>query len=335
VDHFRFGDGVDEAQRREMRSAAAELEAWLAADERGLNLDQYIVFAEDDIDRLTTLYAEAQAELEITDDANIRGFFVSGGAVAVGPSIFIFAGQEWSAASGVERRLLIAHELFHAYQYELLAANNFVTGAAVEPLPDWLIEGSAEWGAAKAVSRAGGGTYEALLGRARDGSRTTAATLAEIEQEWPVHGVGDAAPYAAGMVAVDMLARANGELSVFVFWARVGRLGDWREAFEDAFGESITAFYARFEAERASAFSRHPGGIEGSIETGEGGSVWGALVQACGAGGCFRTFSGRDGRFRLALPDGMYGVSAAGASSAGEIRSATFQPGEGRVLRSR
>jgi hypothetical protein len=325
VDHFRFGQGVEEAEREEMRRAAKDFEAWLESDERGLILDQYTVFAEDNIDRLTGLYAQAVEDFEIADAANLRQFLFSGGAVAAGPRVFIFAGPEWSRASQVERRLLVAHELFHAYQYQLIAANNFVSGAALDPLPDWLIEGSAEWGAAHAVSAAGGVSYDVLLGLSRDRSRNTAASLVEIEQESPVHGLGDAAPYATGMVAVDMLVRNSSELSVFVFWARVGRLGDWRQAFSDAFGETVPEFYARFEAERASSFAQYRGGIEGSVETAAGGSVWGASVEACAQGRCFRTFSGKNGRYRLALPDGTYTVSAIGAAADGVGRPAVFQ----------
>jgi hypothetical protein len=73
------------------------------------------------------------------------------------------------------------------------------------------------------------------------------ATLASLETTWPA----DANPFAVSYLAVDRLLAAKGLLAIRDWCARVGTGQEWRQAFTAAFGETTSAFYARFEAFRA------------------------------------------------------------------------------------
>ena len=145
----------------------------------------------------------------------------------------------WSASA--ERRELAAHEYVHLWQYD-------IGGSACMLGPRWLSEGMSESLAYRALVRDGlidASSIDTYVRRQlREG---TYARLSSLETSWP----GSASPYQVAYLAVDRLLAASGPLPLRDWCARVGAGQPWRTAFSAAFGESVDAFYARFEAFRA------------------------------------------------------------------------------------
>ena len=82
-------------------------------------------------------------------------------------------------------------------------------------------------------------------------ARRSAQPLGGMETR---EGASEAWPPAAsalGFLAVEQLVRRAGEPALFEYYAALPDAADWREAFEAAFGLSVDAFYADFEAYRA------------------------------------------------------------------------------------
>ena len=171
--------------------------------------------------------------------------------ITSGPSFDIVTGNAaWSAPSAAapdtwtpstERKELAAHEYTHLWQYA-------VGGNACMLGPRWISEGMAESLAYRSLVDAGlipAANMDVFTKRQLRSARYV--TLRSLETAWP----SDANPFAVGYLAVDWMLAANGPLPLRTFCARVGRGEDWRSAFTGAFGQTPDAFYASFEAFRA------------------------------------------------------------------------------------
>lgn len=312
-DHFSLGPGVTPSEQREIRDGYRAMQDWLNSGGREVEFGSFEVFAEADVDALIREYAY-QVEDDAEGMAGLRNVLLGGGAFAIGPYAFIYTGPRWREAPGTARTQIVAHEVFHLLQYGLIRSGQRFGDRPLGGLPDWLAEGSADWASARATDAKGILSYASLLRDARAESQTTGARLVDLEDASPVHSPGDSSPYALGFAAVDLLSEAKGETSVLAFWEAVGSTGDWRSAFAATFGETPEDFYTRFEMVRAQEFPANAGGVEGVIRSGEG-PVWAAAITACRQAGCYRAISGRDGRFRLALPDGEYQLPVEAPSS--------------------
>ncbi|HET8569387.1 MAG TPA: hypothetical protein VFM93_10425 [Candidatus Limnocylindria bacterium] len=153
------------------------------------------------------------------------------------------APDTWSAS--VERMELSAHEYAHLWQHE-------VGGSGCMLGPRWLSEGMPEtiaYGALVTDGLIQRRAVDTFLRRQLTGGEYV--PLSSLESSWPA----SANPFAVGQLAVELLARERGALSLRDWCARVGRGEPWRAAFAGAFAEGVDAFYARFEAHR-SAFVR-------------------------------------------------------------------------------
>ncbi|MGH2499050.1 MAG: hypothetical protein ACRDF0_03020 [Candidatus Limnocylindria bacterium] len=150
------------------------------------------------------------------------------------------APDTWTART--ERIELAAHEYVHVWQTEL-------GGRGCLSSPRWIHEGMAESLAYGAL--VSGGLIPAanmdVFTRRQLRTATKGATLRSLEASFPA----DAHPYAVSYLAVDRLLGANGALPLRAFCERVGAGLAWQTAFATTFGESVDAFYARFETFRA------------------------------------------------------------------------------------
>lgn len=171
----------------------------------------------------------------LTDGRTIT--LVTGHAAWAAPSAA--APDTWSAA--IERAELAGHEYVHTWQHEL-GGDRCMLGVR------WIAEGMAESLAYRALVAQGvipAANLDVFTRRQLQLARYT--PLSSLETAFP----SDAKPYSVSYLAVDRLLAANGAGGLRIFCERVGGGQEWRAAFAATFGESVDAFYARFEDYRA------------------------------------------------------------------------------------
>ena len=174
---------------------------------------------------------EAQQAIDAGKVAHIRG-----------RAMWIY-GPKFQRESPSEQRQIVYHEYFHLVQGFLSGGRS---GRGVVP-PLWLMEGSARY-----FENA---MRPADLQSARRSQIRRWADLPTLEQledaggSKATGGSGDA--YTVGFVASDYLVNTYGrERLQHDFWVALATT-DWRSAFLEVFGLSVDAFYAEFEAYRA------------------------------------------------------------------------------------
>ena len=157
-----------------------------------------------------------------------------------------------------ERRLTLFHEYFHTVQNWL----GVLRLQSEQPLdqsfvPRWLMEGCAEYLAVHA------GAARKLVDEAKrrsfvvEDANDVAGRLSDLETGGgadfanAVNG-GPGEAYSLGYLGCERLSQTRGPDSVLrAFWADRATSRDWVKAFTEAFGMSPAAFYADFEAYRA------------------------------------------------------------------------------------
>jgi hypothetical protein len=150
-----------------------------------------------------------------------------------------------------ERRLALFHEYEHTAQ-DWQAELRFQSAAPSERsfVPRWLVEGCAEYLAVQAGSARG----FADAGRERDAvvteAKASGVSIESLESGGEAEFLGGSGQaYTLGWLGCERLALASGPASVaHQFWLSMAKLRDWRPAFADAFGVSVTAFYGDFDA---------------------------------------------------------------------------------------
>ncbi len=159
-----------------------------------------------------------------------------------GRAMWIY-GPEFQSKFPSDQRQIVYHEYFHVVQGFLSEGRS--SRGAVPPL--WLIEGSARYFE--------NGVRAADLRSARRdqirrwGDLPTLAQLEDAGGSKATGGSGDA--YTVGFVASDYLVNTYGrERLQHDFWVALATT-DWRSAFLEVFGLTVDAFYAEFEAYRA------------------------------------------------------------------------------------
>lgn len=143
---------------------------------------------------------------------------------------------------------MLAHEAFHLIQYELVGAKSrsccdqervSVVG------PTWLMEGAAEYAMYRYESDVHGRNLRSMLNRSEASAQQYRGSLATLETGDAFYAAGNA--YDIGAFATHMLVEIAGPSSVPQFYLALRRSGNWKRAFESAFGLSVDAFYARFD----------------------------------------------------------------------------------------
>ena len=150
------------------------------------------------------------------------------------------APDTWTA--DIERTELAAHEHVHLWQHAI-GGSSCMVGVR------WIAEGMAESFAYSSLVADGLIPQANLDTFTKRQLRTPAehVLLASLETSWPVR----ANPFAVSYLAVDRLLAPKGLGALRDWCARVGSGQEWHAAFAAAFGETTTAFYARFEEFRA------------------------------------------------------------------------------------
>jgi hypothetical protein len=230
---LHFGPGVGDADR-------AAIEAGAQASARMLDSLGHALTK-------TPIYVESDARALATDHVALYGgnvdqaltWIQTTSAYAGLHAVFLNVGHaDWGRVPAGERPMTVAHELFHVMQNENFAAPLGAAGGADGS--KWLHEGAAEWwGAYTAGAR---GVDQRRDNYAHIVRQNPNLTLAAAESQ----SVGTEA-YALGYIAVDRLVAQHGVQSLFEFWRLTGSGVAFRDAFAQAFGTSLDAFYADFE----------------------------------------------------------------------------------------
>ena len=228
-----------------------------------------------------------------------------------------------SSTSGIARaRHVLTHEYFHILQWQLTGGRD---GS------EWLVEGTAEWAGSEREVLDGEQTLHTLREREQSklSSRTPTLRSAESDNnQWE---------YTLGWLAVDRLTTAAGDGSYVEFWRRsasteIGPHGrwtstpDWRTAFQETFGVSVSSFYANFNVwqrqragangSAASSVVGRPRWIRGRVTDESGVPAAGVFVNAVRVEGDIRVGwnqraeTDTDGAFAVRAPeDGDYRLS--------------------------
>lgn len=304
---FRYGSGVPESEREPIEAGVAAMKEWLAA-EGDVHLKRLRIEVEDDINTLVARFAYYN---EVDDPLLVAQWLVSGGALASGNVIYIYAGPEWHDYTDWQKSLVAAHEVFHVAQYGFLFDDWFLNEqeAASFP-PTWLIEGGADYAAARALDAAGIYAFEDSLAQATERSKSYPGSLSDISSPDGDLASGDAAPYAVGLLATAELAGRSGEAAMFDFWDALPEVPHWEAAFERAYGVTADAFVVDFDEAREGTQSLLTGGVAGRLAREDGSAVTGAYVTACSVTDffCRGTWTSDSGEFVLGLEPGEYDV---------------------------
>ncbi len=302
---YRFGKEVPQEEREAVTSGVEAMRAWLL-ETAGVRLRRFSVYVDGDINTLIGRYTYY---VDTEDPLAAAQWFMNGGAVASGSTIYIYAGSEWRSPVSREKAFVAAHETYHVAQYGYLYDDLILGGVDERAYPPaWLVEGSADYAAARALDAAGLYPYKEFRQRALTFATRQRASLADLTVG-DVHVAGEAEAYILGFLAVEALVARAGESAVSDFWDYLGEHSGWTEAFAAAFSVELDTFVSDFERLRQSEFPPLAGGLAGALMRPDGGPVPGAGISVCGdAGECRFTFTADDGTFRIALEPGVYRV---------------------------
>ena len=245
---YVFGPDVNSQQqsgvRRGLDAAARHYRSAL-----GRELPPFTVWAHADLEAMIRTYADTRP----TSLEESRRLW-EGGQVghAVPRKVWLGPGwfQQLSGAGYGSRLKIAAHEAFHLLQYEVAPENLWFGGIDdVRPLgPWWLLEGAAEYFGFLAIVEEGVLSLTNVHGQWEQRARNSAATLRSLETyRGQLNTPGAYDIYA---LAVRQLIRDRDPRLVMTYFEAVGRGGSWPNAFSAAFGRTVDAFYAEFEAYR-------------------------------------------------------------------------------------
>lgn len=168
-------------------------------------------------------------------------------------AIFLFwAAPSWRYGSS-ENQKIIAHELFHVFQWQLdkVSVTDGSDSQVPRSGPVWLAEGSAEMiGYRVAVDRRLFPGYASVLAGQINRAKQISTPLSSLERRDQVQIPN---VYTLFHVAADHLVNITpaGVPALTTYLNGIGAGMAWQDAFRAAFGLSIDAYYANFAAYRA------------------------------------------------------------------------------------
>ena len=319
-----FPGGASDALQSRVRE---DLESVLAfyGQQYGIQADpDFTVYIPKDVEALIQAQKGDSEAINDVKATYTRGLWSQAGGWAGGEEIVVKQ-TSWPGnlpASDISwARYTLTHEYFHILQRQL----------SVGWATQWLVEGTATWAANDHQVIDGSGTWEEEREWKQSGLSSGLPALRSFESR------AASGQYTLGWLAVDRLATAAGDGSYIEFWRRlistkIGPHGrwistpDWRTAFQETFGVSVSSFYADFNAwqrEQAAAneATTSPGDddvqwIRGRVTDENGAFVVGVFVNAIRVEGSVTvgwrqlTETDADGTFAVrALEDGDYRIS--------------------------
>ena len=194
---------------------------------------------------------------EIRGLLNAQGCGAGGGGAAaftgIGFVTFCVGNQGWSQPRPITRRKIVVHEIYHVMQFE----RRWLGNAQQNSGPLWIIEGAAEVVGYRGIDSAGLLPYDTARGcQVREFTDFAMReppglpNLSELEsnQAW---GQTRGPSYTVAMTGMDQLLSTRSLTALNSYMDAVAGGTAWQTAFQNAFGQSTSAFYAQFPAYRA------------------------------------------------------------------------------------
>jgi hypothetical protein len=250
---FSFGSGISAAAGDEIKGDIA----FAAEDEQrliGLSLDKVTVFASTDANWLAgqqcTFY-----DYGGSCQPDIAAFYASGNSAAQGGpgAVFVYwAAPSWRYGAGPNQKI-IAHELFHVLQYQ---TDHLVNAGSTPPDqvrptgPVWLDEGAPEMIGYHVADDRMLMNYTSALNGQIAATKQIGTPLSGLERlsQTNIPNV-----YSLFALSVDHLTKIvpGGLPALAAYYRALGAGASWPDAFQQAFGMSVAAYYANFNAYRA------------------------------------------------------------------------------------
>lgn len=243
---YVFGPEVTQGQQTSLRQAL-DLGARYVWSSLGRELPPFPVWAYADLEALVRVYAETAP----TEPANARDIWTHGTFATVTFRKAWFAPNWLNESSRSNATKIAVHEVFHVLQSELAGDRALNSGFEDLPRagPRWISEGWAELVAYLAIADA---RLTSMAGVRADWAQRTRSSPVTLQRLAFLRGHFDAGGNAWGIMplAVERLVGEGGAAKVLSYFAAIGRGEAWENAFATAFGKSVDAFYAEFEAYR-------------------------------------------------------------------------------------
>jgi hypothetical protein len=246
--HYHFFDGVADEQ---LIRTAIDAARSFARSNLGASADTVVIFVSHDVE---DIISAGQYWLPGSPpDEGWRSTRIGAAAYRV---IFINTGPPGRWANTANPAPIAAHEYFHAVQYELMGSNfaSQNTPSGVPLLgPIWLVEGSAHYLAyllEDQLQRLDYARYHSELANVLSGLPYDLASMETRAGFASSEGAG----YLLGTLAVELLSKPRGLASLATYYQAIGQRLDWRQAFTQAFGIDIEAFYQLFREYAANGF---------------------------------------------------------------------------------
>ena len=318
-----FPGGASDALQARVRE---DLEAVLAfyGQQYGIQAEpDFTVYVAKDVEALIQAQKDDGDEIDVAGAASIRARWDRVGGWA-GENVVVKQNswpEDLSNSDISWARYVLTHEYFHILQSQLS------DGLASQ----WLVEGTATWAEDDHQAIDGSSVWEDAREDRVSAVTESTPSLRSTESD------NAAWEYTLGWLAVDRLTEAAGGGSHIEFWRRLAptEIGphsrwtstpDWRTAFQETFGVSVSSFYADFDAWQrqqamvhgsvASASDGDTRWIRGRVTDESGAPVAGMLVNAIqvegetSVGWNQRAETDGDGAFAVRAPEeGDYRLS--------------------------
>jgi hypothetical protein len=231
--------------------------AFAAEDEQrlvGLALDKVTVFSSTDANWLAGQQCGFYG-YGGTCVADTAAFYASGNSAAQGGpgAVFLYwAAPSWQYGAGSNQKI-IAHELFHVLQYQI----DHLVHAGQTPVdqirptgPVWLDEGAPEMIGYHVTADRLLDSYANSLNGLVGVTKQIAAPLDQLERlsQTNIPGV-----YSLFAVSIDHLVKVvpGGLPTLAAYYQALGAGAAWPDAFQQAFGMTVAAYYVNFADYRA------------------------------------------------------------------------------------
>jgi hypothetical protein len=198
------------------------------------------------------VYAERSGEVATLDEARALWGYL----VAHAGNSGLWVGPLWFASNRVasqtaNAKKILAKEEFMILLYAIAGANSLNSRQDDIPRagPRWLSEGTGELTAYLAIADARLTSMPAVRA---DWAQRTKSSPVTLQRLAILRGQFEAGSNAWGIMplAVERLVGEGGTAKVLSYFEAIGRGQPWESAFAAAFGKSVDAFYAEFEAYR-------------------------------------------------------------------------------------
>jgi len=203
---------------------------------------------------LSALGRTVEQATTISGVVSAQGCAQGGGAAFTGSRAvtFCMSNPGWSVHGPITKRKIVIHELYHVLQFERRWLGNPAVAG-----PDWIIEGAAEVVGYRGVASQNQLPYATSTGcQVKEvfdfGQRQPPGlpNLSAIETRQQFQTTTGPL-YALSMMGMDQLLTTPGLTALNTYGDALAAGTPWQTAFQSAFGQSSTAFYAQFPGYRA------------------------------------------------------------------------------------